>query len=371
MSKLTVSIKPTAYRLKFSVKTIEIINFEEAPADGKIYGRQDESWTEIEHTPAGGGFIANVYFRTDNSDIAGYKRISYINETTPTELAITLNESDGDVLAREYLYDDPLQTTILDAGVYVANYRAKVSTASKETYLIFEAFVRHEDDTETTLFSSVSPEINNTTYTKIPPAVSHQPSFTVLETDRFGVRIYARTTRTTDVTINTIVGGEHASYFSTPIALRHDLLRNKNGNPDFQHITQAERDAIGSGGGGGGFFPEKELGLGGEYASAATDLISDYVKNGGFALAQNAEEIVIKFKHISGDGGTITSEPTIQAKVNGTLVGSAVAVSTTYQTITLSAGYTAGNTLDLAVEQATGSDPAHDSTGLIIEITAS
>jgi len=177
--------------------------------------------------PSGGGFIANVYFRTDSSEVEGYKRISYLNELVPTELAITINNADGVTLARTYLYDDALETTILDAGVYIANYRVKVDTDNKETYLIFQAFVRHLNGEETVLFSSESPEISNIAYTTIRHE-SNQPNFTVLSTDRFGVRIYARTTRTTDVTINTIVGGEHASYFSTPIALRHSLTRGRD-----------------------------------------------------------------------------------------------------------------------------------------------
>jgi hypothetical protein len=347
-------------------------------------------------TPSGGGFIANVYFRTDDSDVVGYKRIDYDNELTPTELAITLKQTDGQVLLQQYLYDDALGTTTLDAGVYIRNCRAKVSSVNKETYLIFQAFVRHADNTETILFTSQSPEINNTVYDTLRHE-NNQSAFTVLETDRFGLRIFAQTTREVNVTINTIVGGENASYFSTPVGLRHDLLRNKNDNPLFQHSTETEKAAfaakqaalvsgtniktvnseslLGGGNivieGGGGFFPEKELEIGGEYAGVATDLISDYIKYGGYVLAQDASVIAIKFKHISGDGGTITSEPTIRAKINGTLVGSAVAVTAAYQTITISAGYTAGDTLDLSVVKATGSSPADDSTGLIIEITAS
>jgi hypothetical protein len=40
---------------------------------------------------------------------------------------------------------------------------------------------------------------------------------------------------------------------------KHNDLINLNANPDFQHITQAERDAIGTGGGGGGGFTQQTL----------------------------------------------------------------------------------------------------------------
>jgi hypothetical protein len=175
----------------------------------------------------GGGFIANIYLRTDDSDVASYQRISYENETSETELSVTLNSADGLVLARTYLYDDPLETTLLDAGVYIANYRAKVSNSNGNTCLIFKAFVRKIDDSEITLFTLTNCEINNTTYETIR-SENNQSSFEVEATDRFGVRIYVETTQTSNVTVNTIVGGEQASYFSTPIALRHNLLRNRN-----------------------------------------------------------------------------------------------------------------------------------------------
>lgn len=176
---------------------------------------------------SGGGFIAPVFFRTDDSDIAGYKRISYSNELTETEIPRTINAGMGIVECSTYLYDEPLGTTILDPGVYTANYRVKVSSAQGETQLIFTAFVRSEAGIETDLFSSYSSEIDNLTYETLRNE-SNEPSFTVNETDRFGVKICAVTTRVSDVIITTVVGGEHGSYFSTPIALKHSLLRGRD-----------------------------------------------------------------------------------------------------------------------------------------------
>jgi len=176
---------------------------------------------------SGGGFIANVYFRTDDSDVVGYSRISYTNQNTEIETSATVSASDGQKLVRTYLYDNAIETTILDAGAYIANYRAKVSNKQGETKLIFEAFLRHDDDTETVLFSSSSDAIKNVDHKTIRHA-SNQPQFSAGETDRFGVNIYVQTTRTSGVEVNTIIGGENASYFSTPIALRHELTRNRD-----------------------------------------------------------------------------------------------------------------------------------------------
>lgn len=175
----------------------------------------------------GGGFIAPVFFRTDDSDIAGYKRISYSNELTETEIYRTINANMGIVECAIYLYDDQLSTTLLDPGIYTANYRVKVSKLIGDTQLIFTAFVREINGTERILFSSYSKDIDNLEYETLR-SESNEPSFIVNETDRFGVKICAVTTSNADIIITTIVGGEHGSYFSTPIALRHELLRGRD-----------------------------------------------------------------------------------------------------------------------------------------------
>jgi len=183
---------------------------------------------------SGGGFLANVYFRTDDSDKPEvgdkYKRIDYVSESSETELSAIIKASDGEVLVRTYLFDLPLGTTILDAGIYTVNYRAKVSGLQGVTNLGFKARVYKADDTVVDIFPNICwcSELNNTDYLTIRSESNH-PTYTVESTDRFLVEIYARTTHSANITINTIVGGENASYFSTPIALRHNLLRERDG----------------------------------------------------------------------------------------------------------------------------------------------
>lgn len=187
----------------------------------------------------GGGFIAPVFFLTSDSDIPTYKRIDYVPETLETEIPRTINAGDGEVLCATYIYDDPIGTDLLDPGVYTANYRVKVSSAQGETQLIFEAFVRNLAGVETTLFKSYGSDIDNLEFETLRNE-SNEPSFIVNSTDRFGVRICAVTTRVADITITTVVGGEHGSYFSTPIALRHSLLRGRDASD--QHPISAITD---------------------------------------------------------------------------------------------------------------------------------
>ena len=57
MSKLVISLKPTAYRLKFSVKTLSIITgVEEAPEDSTTYGRKNASWNALAAVAVSGSY---------------------------------------------------------------------------------------------------------------------------------------------------------------------------------------------------------------------------------------------------------------------------------------------------------------------------
>lgn len=168
----------------------------------------------------GGGYSAPLYFTNKDSDVSGYKQIEYTFEPTLTELSGSVTNEEK--LLRTYLYPLAISRTVIDAGLWVAGFNVKVDKATGVTQLKFEAFLRHSDDTETTLFSAYSTEINNTDYELIRNE-SAQGAFSCLTTDRFGCRIYAKTTSLAEVIISTTVGDGNASYISTPAALRHSL----------------------------------------------------------------------------------------------------------------------------------------------------
>jgi len=203
------------------------------------YLNANREWKTI--SIGAGGFAGNLYFTTENSDVVGYKKISYVLEDTESIMTSTITNEE--VLARVYLFDNPIETTVIDAGVWVVNYRVKVSGSQGVTQLKFEAFVRHTDSTETTLFSDYSPELNNTEFATIR-SESNQPVHEVLATDRLGVRIYVKTTANNAITISTVLGDGDGSYFTTPLRIRHNQLRNLNEDPNYQHITTLEKAQI-------------------------------------------------------------------------------------------------------------------------------
>lgn len=199
----------------------------------------NKEWSDV--SIGNGGYSANLYFTTDNSDISGYYKISYSLPSTETELTGVINNQE--LLLRTYLYDEGLGLSTIDSGNWVANFTAKVSSGVNVTQLKAEVFLRHSDNSETTLFSAYSPEINNTDYLVIRTE-TNQPSFSCLTTDRLGIKVYGKTTATENITISTIVGDGRASYFSTPLRLRHSQLRDLNSDNNYLHVTSSQVTTI-------------------------------------------------------------------------------------------------------------------------------
>lgn len=199
----------------------------------------NRTWSDI--AIGGGGYAANIYFTVNNSDVSGYYKASYTLPSTETVLSSIINNQE--ILLRTYLYDTAIGVTLIDAGNWVASFTAKVSTNTGVTNLKAEVFLRAANGTETTLFSAYSPELNNTDYLVIKTETNQQ-SFSCNTTDRLGVRVYAKTTSNANVTVSSIVGNGRASYFNAPLKLRHNQLRDLNGDSNYLHITSAQNTTL-------------------------------------------------------------------------------------------------------------------------------
>lgn len=205
------------------------------PVTGRIdlIGATEEYVNEI--IKGGGGFVANIWFTTIDSDVSGYKKISYTSESTEYERSGTI--SNEELLFRTYLFDGAIGVSLINAGIWSVNFRTKVDKTSGVTQLAFEPFLYHSDTTETVLFKAYSDRITNTDFATMRQSIN-EPSFSCSPTDRFGVRVYGKTTSVASVTITNIIGGVNGSYFSTPLSLRHSLLREldyaSSGHTGFQ-----------------------------------------------------------------------------------------------------------------------------------------
>jgi hypothetical protein len=186
----------------------------------------------------GGANGSNLYYTTTPSDVGGYYVISSNLPVAETELSTTVTNQE--LLVRTYLFPQEIATEIIDAGAWRFSTTAKVSSAVGVTQLKAEVFLRHTNGTETTLFSGYSAELNNTNYSVITTELLEQ-SVACSTTDRLGLRFYAKTTSNAPITINTVVGDGRASYFVTPLKLRHSQLRELNSDNNYLHVTSTEK----------------------------------------------------------------------------------------------------------------------------------
>lgn len=186
-----------------------------------------------------GSLGAPLYLSSEDSDVLGYKKIKSTPDTLETILPpITLTTTEQ--LIRTYLFDLPIGVTTIAAGNWLGSVIGKISNAAATSKLRVEAFLRHIDETETTLFSKEGSDINNTDYEPISMDFAGDV-YSCLATDRLGFRVYGITSGA-NRTLTTKIGDGNLSYFSTPLSIRHDQTRDKNGNPNFLHATQAQHD---------------------------------------------------------------------------------------------------------------------------------
>ena len=181
---------------------------------------------------------APLYQSVQGSDVLGYKKINSIPDVAETSQTITLTSTEQ--LIRTYLYDLPIGVTTISAGNWLGSVIGKISNAAGVTKLRVEAFLRHLDGSETTLFSKESKEVNNTDFDVIAMDFAGVV-YSCLTTDRLGFRVYG-VTSAGDKVLTTKIGGGNMSFFSTPLSIRHDQTRDKNSNPNFLHATQAQQD---------------------------------------------------------------------------------------------------------------------------------
>ena len=152
-----------------------------------------------------------------------YKQVSYTPDVLETQVDTIANSNE--VLAATYIFDADLETTVINAWNWKFNAHLSVSSNVWVSTIRAEAFVREAGWNENVLFSMTSDEIDWTDFTQYEFS-STQPVFNVNTTDRLWTRIYVATTRNNNTTISYLVWDWRASYFQTPLSLRHSQLRN-------------------------------------------------------------------------------------------------------------------------------------------------
>ena len=204
-------------------------------------------WVEI--AIGGAGYEAPLYYTNINStihiigsDTLFYKKISYQPELGETPLTVQ-SKNNVRTLVGTYLYDAQISTTTIDSGNFGFKLKCKVNNTQGTNVIEYVPFLYHIDGTRTDLFTCISDPITNTIFLD---NFKQFPSDTIhcVETDRLGVDVYFKSSSAALKTLDALIGDGHASYMVTPLRLRHDGLRDLDGNPNFLHINQEQKNKL-------------------------------------------------------------------------------------------------------------------------------
>lgn len=185
-------------------------------------------------TPSG-GYANNLYFGETDSDVAGYKILTYIADTAETIKTVTANSSAGVVTAQTFLYPTGVSVSNFPSGLWSLKLWGNISASAGVSQVGFTYFKRSVAGVETDLFTLWSEEVNNTSDTWID-VIGTQPSYSVDPTDRMGLRLLFKTTSGANKTLTYSIGDGYAAFVNNPNQIRHSQARDKNGEAAFQHV---------------------------------------------------------------------------------------------------------------------------------------
>ena len=204
--------------------------------------RDDNVFVSIE--PPAGGYANNLYLTTQDSDVSGYKVLSYTPDSTETEIAITVNSSEGNKVVETLLYPTGVDVTNFPSGLWSFSFYGRVSSSNGITKIGVQYFRRLLNGTEVNLFTVWSDELNNTIDEHFS-ILTTQPAYSVNATDRMGLRILVQTSATSDRTIYYKKGDGYAAYLNNPNKLPHNNLRRLNFDLAYQHVdTLSEQNTL-------------------------------------------------------------------------------------------------------------------------------
>jgi hypothetical protein len=176
--------------------------------------------SQITNRSSASSYVANLYLSADNAPESPYKFLDYEPDASETTTTIVANA--GTTQGYKYLYSNNVGATTIPGGQWGFSIYGNVSNSALVSTINVRVFKKNTS--ETTLFTATSEEINNTADARIV-FNTIQPGFTVLTTDTIGLQVSFTTTRTSNTTLTYTIGDGNASYVTSPLPIRHNLLR--------------------------------------------------------------------------------------------------------------------------------------------------
>jgi lysophospholipase L1-like esterase len=206
-----------------------------AKADGRIY-KKNNAGIEEAISISGAVSSSNIFLSNLNSDITGYKKLSYSIDTTQTEFSAVVNNNE--VLLKKFIYDSAIGLSEILTGISTFSFYTKLSSSGVGCYIKLELFSRNVSTGDETTVFTVQNQVEGNIYTLSKFEYAISSPIIVNEADRFGLAVYVGKTTTTDKTVYVVSGDGTPSHFTLPIQISHDVVRRKNENPSFQHVDQ-------------------------------------------------------------------------------------------------------------------------------------
>lgn len=185
-----------------------------------------------------------IYFLTNFS--AGFGTYEYMSKTPDAlaEIEETVVVNANTVLIHEYISDVTINKTLIDAGIWEFNFFGYVNTL--DASFVVNAYKRTTGGTETLLFS-IETELINWLTPDLSNSTTVQQAFACNATDSLVIKIYGKTTQTSNVTLKLVHSGTtHYSHLHTPLTLAHNDISGLQGGAsgEYFHLNSSDNTKI-------------------------------------------------------------------------------------------------------------------------------
>lgn len=187
--------------------------------------------------------IQTLYFQhNETTHPTGYEElINYPSGNAEVDESVTITSANGWVLIDSYITPEgSLYQTEEDlAGLRRYRYYTYVSTNTGTTQLNFTPFLRTPDGGETYFYSAVSDDINDLTVNEyLTSHVSQTPLIIHNATDRIVIKVYAKTTHPSPVTVHWVYqGSTHTSHVESGYFVCEEVSTAISANNNIEGIA--------------------------------------------------------------------------------------------------------------------------------------
>jgi hypothetical protein len=185
-----------------------------------------------------------IYFLTNYT--AGFGTYDYMSKTPDNlaEIEESVVVNANTVLIHEYISDAPINKTLIDAGIWEFNFFGYVNTLNAS--FVIDTYKRTSGGTETLLFSAETELINWLT-PDLSNSITVQQAFACNATDSLVIKVYGKTTQTSNVTLKLVHSGStHYSHFHTPLTTAHNDIAGLQGGAsgEYFHLNSSDNTKV-------------------------------------------------------------------------------------------------------------------------------